>query len=76
MKLIGPWPHIATGTIAISGHRTRDGLTLIIRDQANTGLDEISVRMIGISTADADAYEQAITAFQNALAMAKAREAA
>lgn len=76
MKLIGPWPCIANGKVRLSAKRGRDGLTLILTDDSQTGLDEVSIRMIGLSTSEADAFEQAVTAFNNALAMARAKEAA
>jgi hypothetical protein len=76
MRLVGPWPCIANGTITMRSHRNRDDVTIFINDELSTGLDEISVHMVGITTAEADAFEEAVKAFNNALAMAKAREAA
>ena len=76
MRLVGPWPCIANGTITMRALRNRDGVTIIINDALSTGLDEISVRMIGISSSEADAFEEAVKAFNAALAIARAKEAA
>lgn len=76
MRLLGPWPCIANGTITMRSVRTRDGVTICINDALGTGLDEVSVRMVGITPEEADAYEAAVTAFNAALAIARAKEAA
>ncbi len=76
MRLIGPYPAIAAGKIRLSAIRTKDGVTILITDQNSSGLDELSVAMIGLSVAEADAFETAVSAFNNALALAKAKEAA
>lgn len=76
MKLIGPWPCIANGKVRLSAKRGRDGLTLILTDDSLTDLDEVSIRMIGLSDADIDAYEWAVRAFNNSLEISRAKGAA
>lgn len=76
MRLVGPFPFIAYGSVRLTSERKKDGVTVVIKDDTNTGLDELSFRLIGISETDIDAYEAAVKAFNNALAMARAKEAA
>lgn len=76
MKLIGPWPCIANGKVRLSAKRGRDGLTLILTDDSQTGLDEVSIRMIGLPDTDIDAYEWAVRSFNNSLEISRAKGAA
>jgi hypothetical protein len=76
MKLIGPWPCIANGKIRLTAKRGKDGLTLIIQDDSHTGLDEVSIRMIGLPDAEIDAYEWAVRSFNNSLEITRAKGAA
>lgn len=76
MRLVGPFPFMAHGLVRLTAYRKPDGVTVTITDTHSTGLDELSFRLIGISDAEADAYEAAVKAFNNALAIAKAKEAA
>lgn len=76
MKLIGPWPCIANGKIRLSAKRNKNGLTLIITDNNSSGLDELSVAMIGLPDAEIDAYEWAVRSFNNSLEISRAKGAA
>lgn len=76
MKLVGPWPCIANGKVRLSAKRGRDGLTLILTDDSQTCLDEVSIRMIGLPDAEIDAYEWAVRSFNNSLEISRAKGAA
>lgn len=76
MRLVGPWPHIATGKAKLFARRDSTGVTLIIQDEGDSGLDEVSIRMIGLSDAEIDAYEAAAKAFNTAMLLSLAKEAA
>jgi hypothetical protein len=76
MRLVGPFPFIAYGSVRLTSERKPDGVTIVIRDGTTSGLDELSFRLLGVSETEIDAYEAAVKAFNNALALAKAKEAA
>lgn len=76
MRLVGPFPFMAHGQVRLAAYRKPDGMTVAIIDAAGTGLDEISFRLLGLSENEIDAYEAAVKAFNNALAIARAKEAA
>ena len=76
MRLVGPYPFIAYGSVRLTAERKPDGVTIVIRDGTTSGLDELSFRLLGVSEQEIDAYEAAVKAFNNALALAKAKEAA
>jgi len=76
MRLVGPFPFIASGKMRVGLHRTANGPTICFYDDTGSSLDEVSIRIPTTDENVVRAYEEAVRAFNVKLSAALAKEAA